>query len=116
MALTAFASPARGLSTLADATAAIRDLAQKMPSCTGEARTFTLNPPSISENSRLKAQRRLELEDKIDEEEEKEGEENQHANESLLKALCRMWIKATKQFDPQRNKNFKVGSNVQNST
>ena len=42
---------------------------------TGTARTFTLNSPSYSENPCLNAQRRLELEDRVDEVEEEGGEE-----------------------------------------
>ena len=107
MAHTAPTSPAKGLSTLAEAAAAARNLALGMPSTsTGIARTLTLNPPSDSENPRPNAQRCLELEDRVDEEEEEEGEEEEQVDESLLKALRRMGIRAPKQFDPKRDKNF----------
>ena len=111
MAHTAPSSFARGLSTLAEAAAAAaaaaRNLAQGMPSTSTEtARTLALNPPSDSENPRLNAHRRLELEDRVEEEDEEEGEEKEQADESVLKALRQMGIRAPKQFDPKRNNNF----------
>ena len=97
----------KGLSTLAEAVAAARNLALGMPSTSsGISRTVTLNPPSDSENPHPNAQRRYELEDRVDEEEEEEGEEEEQVDESLLKALRRMGIRAPKQFDPKSDKNF----------
>ena len=117
MAHTAPAFPARGLSTLAEVAAAARSLAQGMPSTsTGTARTLTLNPPDTSENSRFNAQRRFELEDRVDEEEEEKGEEKEQADASLLKAFRCISIRAFKQFDQKKTKISKVGSNVQNFT
>ena len=108
MAQTAPAFPARGLSTLAEAAAAVKSLAEGMFSTsTGAARTFTLNPFNTSENPRLNAQRNHGLEDRANEEEEEEGEELDQADESLLKACRRMGIRAPKQFDLKRDKNFK---------
>ena len=105
MVQTAPSSPAKGLSTLAEAAAAVRSLAQGMPSTSkGAARILTLNPSNTSENPPLNAQRRLELEDRIDEEEKEEGEEEEQANKSRLKALCRMGIRALKQFDQKKRK------------
>ena len=72
MAHTAPTSPANGLSTLADAAAAAKNLALGMPSTSaGTAPMLTLNPPSDCENTRPNAQRRLELEDRVDEEEKR---------------------------------------------
>ena len=107
MAHTAPTSSAKGLSTLVEAAAADRNLAFGMPSTsTGIARTLTLNPFSDSKYPRLNAQRRFELEDRVDEKEEEEGEDEKQADEKLLKALRRMEIRALKQFDPKKNKNF----------
>ena len=108
MSQTAPASPARGLSTLAEAAAAARSLAQGIPSTsTGTSRTVPLNPPNTTENiSHSGAHRRLELEDRLEEEDEEEVEEEEQADESLIKALRRMGIRAPKQFDPKRDKNF----------
>ena len=107
MAHTAPASPAKGLSTLADAAAAVRNLAQGMPSTSsGTSRTVQLNPPSTTEIVNSGAHRRLELDDRVEEEDEEEVEEVEQEDESLLKALRRMGIRAPKQFDPKRDKNF----------
>ena len=84
MANTAPSSPCRGLSTLAEADAAAKSFAKQMLfTSTGTARTFTLNPSEILENSRLNEQRRLELEDKVEGEAEEEDEEDEQADESL---------------------------------
>ena len=102
MAHTAPTSPAKRLSTLAEAAAAARNLALGMPSTSkGIARTLILNFPSDFENPRLNAQRRLELENRVDEEEEEKGVEEEQADKSSLKALRRMGKRVPKQFDPK---------------
>ena len=70
------------------------------------ARTLTLNLTSDSEYLCFNAQRRFELEDRVDKEQVKKGEEEEQADETLLKALRRMGIRARKQFDLKWDKTF----------
>ena len=91
-----------------------RALAQGFPSTsTGTTRTFALNPPSTSKvPGRLGDQRRLELKERVDEDEPEGEDEEEEMDENLLKALRRMGIRAHKQFDPKGTKILKVHSNV----
>lgn len=107
MAQTAPFVYARGMSTLAEAAAEVRSLAQGMPSTSSKtSRSFTFNLPVNSENSCLNAQGRLKLEKREDEEEEKESDESKQADKRILKAVRRIGIRILKQFDLKRNKIF----------